>query len=205
MTLRARQTGANPGIGRDRASAVSRAYPLVSFDAPQVAYNAATWFRVLRCPACQTVLGRQRIGLAYGPDENDIGVQPIGHTIERVELARGLVVRDPDDDGMLRFGLPRRAYMAAAGPPSTTRRSSRRRETLVLPSVEGGDSYHVARHDPRRARTSAGDFVLALSGKQALLPFVVTCLNLGCKGHWLVAGAPSATELASATPPATPL
>jgi hypothetical protein len=186
---------------------VSRAYPPASFAPPQVAagFGGATWFRVFRCPACQTVLGRQRIGLVYGLDEQQIGVQPTGHTIERVELSRGLVPRDPDDDGMLRFGLPRRAYLDAASPPGTRRRSSRRRETLVLPSVEGGDSYHVARHDPRRARTSAGDFVLALNRERALLPFVVTCLNLGCKGHWLVAGAPSAAELAAATPPATAL
>jgi hypothetical protein len=184
---------------------VSRAYPLASFDPPQVAYNAATWFRVFRCPACRTVLGRQRIGLVYGPDEQQMGVRPTGHTIERVELARGLVQRDPDDEGMLRFGLPRRTYVDAASPLGTTRRSSRRRETLVLPSVEGGDPYHVARHDPQRARTSEGDFVLALTEKQALLPLVVTCLNLQCKGHWLVAGTPSATELAAATPPATAL
>jgi hypothetical protein len=184
---------------------VTRAYPLASFDAPQVAYNAATWFRVFRCPACRTVLGRQRIGLVYGPDEQQMGVRPMGHTIERVELWRGLVQRDPDDEGMLRFGLPRRAYLDAASPPGTTRRSSRRRETLVLPSVEGGDPYHVARHDRRRARTSEGDFVLALNEKPALLPFVVTCLNQRCNGHWLVAGAPSAAEVAAATPPATPL
>ena len=186
---------------------MSRVFPPASFDPPQAApgFGAATWFRVFRCPACRTVLGRQRIGVVYGPDEHQIGVRPTGHTIERVELWRGLVPRDPGDDGMLQFGLPRRAYFAAASPPGTTRRSSLRRDTLVLPSVEGGDPYHVARHDPRRAKTSEGDFVVALSGKQALMPFVVTCLNLRCKGHWLVAGAPSAAELAVATPPATPL
>jgi hypothetical protein len=186
---------------------VSRAYPLASFDPPQAAlgFGAATWFRIFRCPACQTILGRQRIGLVYGPDEQQMGVRPTGHTIERVELRRGLVQRDPDDEGMLRFGLSRRAYLAAASPPGTRRRSSLRRDTLVLPSAEGGDPYHVARHDPQRARTSEGDFVLALSGKQALLPFVVTCLNQQCKGHWLVAGAPSAAELAAATPPASAL
>lgn len=186
---------------------MSRAFPPASFDPAQVApgFGATTWFRVFRCPACQTVLGRQRIGLVYGPDAHRMGVQPMGHTIERVELSRGLVMRDPDDDGMLRFGLTRRAYLAAASPPGTKRRSALRRDTLVLPSVEGGDPYHVARHDPQRARASGGGFVLALSGKQALLPFVVTCLNLECKGHWLVAGAPSPVELAAAIPPATPL
>ncbi len=186
---------------------MSRAHPLASFDPAQVApgFGAATWFRIFRCPICQTVLGRQRIGVVYGPDEHQMGVEPMGHTIERVELWRGLVMRDPDDDGMLRFGLPRRAYLAAASSLRTRRRSSLRRDTLVLPSVEGGDPYHVARHDPQRARTSEGDFVLALSGKQALLPFVVTCLNLRCKGHWLVAGAPSAADLVAATPPVTAL
>lgn len=182
---------------------MSRAYPPVKFDLPTLAegFSAATWLRLFRCPVCHAVLGRQRIGVVYGPDERQMGVQPTGHTIERVELRRGLVPRDPDADGMLRFGLPRRAYLAAASPPGTRRRSSLRRDTLVLPSVEGGDPYHVTRHDPLRARTSEGDFVLALSGKQALLPFVVTCLNQQCKGHWLVAGAPSAAELVAATPP----
>lgn len=186
---------------------MSRAFPLASFDPPQVAqgFGAATWFRSFRCPACQTVLGRQRIGLVYGPDEQQLGVRSTGHTIERVELWRGLVPRDPDDEGMLRFGLPRRAYLDAASPPGTTRRSPLRRDTLVLPSVEGGDPYHVARHDPQRARTSAGDFVLALSGEQAILPFVVTCLNLRCRRHWLVAGTPSAAELAVASPPTSAL
>jgi hypothetical protein len=185
---------------------VSRAYPLASFDPPQAAPgSASTWFRVFRCPACQTLLGRQRIGVVYGRDEHEMGVRPTGHTIERVELCRGLTVLDPLDDGMLRFGLLTRSYMGVTNPPGTRRRSALRRDTLVLPSVEGGDPYHVARHDPRRARTSDGEFARALSGMQAILPFVVTCLNRECRRHWLVAGVPSTAELPAATPPATPL
>ena len=186
---------------------MSRASPAASFDPPHAApgFGAATWFRVFRCPACRTVLGRQRIGVAYRLDERQMGVRPSGHTIERVELGRGLIALDPDADGLRRFGLPSRAYLAPASPAGVRRRSALRRTTLVLPSVEGGDPYHVGRHDPRRARTAGGDFVLALSGAQAILPFVVTCLNLRCRRHWLVAGAPAAADLAAATPPAPPL
>ena len=186
---------------------MSRARPPATFDPPHAApgFGAATWFRVFRCPACATVLGRQRIGLVYRLDEHQMGVRPSGHTIERVELSRGLIALDPDADGMARFGLPSRAYMQSPRAPGTTRRPALRRTTLVLPSVAGGDPYHVARHDPRRARTAGGDFVLALSGAPAIRPFVVTCLNPACQGHWLVAGAPAAADLALATPPAPPL
>jgi hypothetical protein len=186
---------------------VSRAYPPATFEAPQAAlgFGAATWFRVFRCPACQAVLGRQRIRVTYGPDEEGIGVRPIGHTIQRVELVQGLVLLGPDEDGLLRFGLPRRAYLAPTSPSGARRRSALRRATSVLPSVEGGDPYHVARHDPRRARDADSDFVLALEGTDAVLPFVVTCPNPLCERHWLVGGAPSAAELSAATGPATPL
>jgi hypothetical protein len=185
---------------------VSRAYPLASFDRPEAAPGLpATWFRVFRCPACQTLLGRQRIGVVYGRPEDEMGVRPMGHTIERVELCRGLTALDPLDDVMLRFGLLSRAYTRAALPPGARRQSTVRRDTLVLPSVEGGDPYHVTRHDPRRARTADGEFVLALSGPQAILPFVVTCRKRGCQRHWLVGGAPSAAELAGVSPPATEL
>ena len=94
------------------------------------------------------------------------------------------------------------------------RRSPVSRGTSVLPSVETrdqfdivrrGDPYHVARHDPRRARTAGSALVLALSGGQVLLPFVVTCANSRCKGHRLVGGLPSAAELAAATPSIPPL
>jgi len=194
---------------------VSRAYQLAGFDPPQLAegYGGATWFRVFRCPACRTILGRQRIGVVYGRDASGYGVQAAGHTIKRVELARELIALEPTADGLLRFGLSRRAYLEAPSPPGTQRRSALRRATPVLPSVETvdefnitqrGDPYHVPRHDPRRARTSESDFVLALSGAQAILPFVVTCPSLPCRPerrHWLVGGLPSAAELAAATPP----
>src|SRR5665213_1573083 len=135
---------------------MSRAYRPASFDLPEAVSSSARamWFRVFRCPLCQTVLGRQRIVMAYSPGERETGLNRIGHTIQRVELSRGLVPLDADDDGMLRFGLPKRAYLAPVSPPGTKRRSGLRRDTLVLLSVEGGDPYHVTRHDPRRARIS---------------------------------------------------
>ena len=147
---------------------MSRAYPPARFDPPALAegYGGATWFRVFRCPTCRTILGRQRIGLVYRHDELNLGLRPTDHTIERVELVRGLVPRDPDAEGLLRFGLPRRAYLEAPSSPGMQRRSALRRITLVLPSVETvypfnvtrrGDPYHVARHDPRRARTSGSE------------------------------------------------
>jgi hypothetical protein len=186
---------------------VSRAYPPARFDPPEAAkgLGGATWFRVFRCPACQTSMGRQRIGVVYERDESGYGLRQRGHTIERVELVHGLIALAASDDGMLRFGLSGRAYTEAANPTGTKRRSALRRSTSVLPSVEGGDPYHVARHDPRRARTAESEFVLALSGGQATLACVVTCPRRGCQRHWLVAGAPSAAELASASPSGPPV
>ncbi len=195
---------------------MSRAYPPADFDPPQLAegYGGAVWFRVFRCPDCRTMLGCQRIGRTYGRDASGYGSVATGYTIERVELWWELIKIKPTADGLLRFGLSRRAYLAAPSPSGAPRRPSVRRATSVLPSVETtdqfnitqrGDPYHVGRHDPRRA-TSAdhGDFVLALSQAQARLPFVVTCPSLACRRHrrhWLVAGLPSEAALAASTPP----
>jgi hypothetical protein len=194
---------------------VTRAYPPADFDLPELAegYGGPTWFRLFRCHACYTILGRQRIGRTYALDESGYGTVPTGYTIERVELWRGLIALPPTEEGLLRFGLPRRAYFETPSPPGVERRSTLRRATSVLPSVttvdqlgitQRGDPYHVPRHDPRRARASDTDFVLVLSEAQALLPFVVTCPSPACRPHrrhWLVAGLPSAAELAAATPP----
>ena len=194
---------------------MTRAYPPADFDPPALAegYGGATWYRTFRCPVCHTVLGRQRIGRTYGLDADGYGPVATGYTIERVELARGLIALPPTDDGLLRFGLPQRAYLAAPTRPGIGRRSALRRSTLVLPSVEvvdpfgitqRGDPYHVTRHDPRRDTSSQhGAFVLALSQAQARLPFVVTCPSPPCRPqrrHWLVAGLPSEAELAAAAP-----
>ena len=194
---------------------MTRAYPPADFDPPQLAegYGGSTWFRVFRCPVCRTMLGRQRIGRTYGLDASGHGPVATGYTIERLELWWELIEMRPTDDGLRRFGLPRRAYLEAPSPPGTPRRPAVRRATSVLPSVETvdqfgitrrGDPYQVPRHDPRRARMSDSDFVLALSEAQAILPFVVTCPSLACRpyrGHWLVAGLPSGAALAAATPP----
>jgi hypothetical protein len=194
---------------------VSRAYSPAAFDPPQLAegYGGATWFRVFRCPVCRTILGRQRIGRTYGLDAAGSGPVATGYTIERVELVRGLIALPSNEDGLLRFGLPQRAYLEAPTRPGIERRSALRRSTSVLPSVEivdqfgitqRGDPYHVARRDPRRdTRSEHGAYVLALSGAQALLPCVVTCPSVPCRPHrrhWLVAGLPSETALAAATP-----
>jgi hypothetical protein len=195
---------------------MSRAYPPADFDPPALAegYGGATWFRAFRCPVCGTILGRQRIGRIYGLDASGYGLVPTGYTIERIELSRGLIALPPTPDGLLRFGLPKRAFLESPSSPGTERRSALRRSTLVLPSVEitdqfnitqRGDPYHVGRHDPRRDTSAEhGDFVLALSQAQALLPFVVTCPGLACRPyrrHWLVAGLPSEAALAAAVPP----
>lgn len=186
---------------------MSRAYALVDFDPPQLAagYGGATWFRLFRCRACHTTMGRQRIGRTYGPDAGGSGIGATGYTIERVELVREMVELPPVD-GLPSFGLPRRAFRERLSPRGTERRSAVRRVTLVLPSMEGvdqlgitqrGDPVHVSRHDPRRARGGeSGAWMLALGRAQALEPCVVTCPNLACRRRWLVAGLPRETEFA---------
>jgi hypothetical protein len=189
---------------------VSRAAPPARFDRPErvADLGGAIWSCTFRCPACGTLLGRQRIGPRYGPDANGAGLLQIGHTIERVELVRGLIPLDPDPAGLHRFGLPAQGYTARPSPPEAIRDSVVRRATSVLPSVETidevgiterGDPYHVSRHDPRRARgVERGPYVLALSGPGALQPFRVTCPDLRCRRHCLVGGLPSEAEFSDA-------
>ncbi len=185
---------------------MTRAYRSADFDPPVRAegFGGATWCRVFRCPSCLTTLGQQCIGPTYGLNEHGHGPVATGHTVERVELWRELIPLKPTKDGLLSFGLPERAFPETASPAGVVRRPALRRAMSVLPSVETtnqfgltqrGDPYHVGRHDSLRARASDREFVLALSGPQALLPFVVTCPNRGCKRRWLVAGLPSEGQL----------
>ena len=183
---------------------MSRAYRAARFDPPEHAPGSLpAWYRVFRCDACGTFIGRQRIGPRYGPDEHGY-VRQVGHTIERIELWRELQPTKPTEDGLRAFGLPVRALGERPGPPGIVRRPARRRATAVLPTVEvtdqfgltqRGDPVYVTRHDPRRARGPEIRLVLALSGPQALEPFVVTCPNRSCKRRWLVGGLPPEMEL----------
>jgi hypothetical protein len=179
---------------------MSRAYPPAQFDPPErIRADWAVWHRVFRCASCGATLGRQRISLAYAPDPGGMGLGPASHRIERIELWWELGPIPPGGDGMRRFGPSRRAYLAKPSPPGVQRRPSLRRATSVLPTVEGtdqfgntrrGDPYRVARHDPRRAKASDGEFRLALGEADAHDPIVVTCPNQRCRRHWLVAGLP---------------
>lgn len=184
-----------------RRSAVTRPYPLAKFDPPQPAagYGAATWFCSFGCPLCGTTLGRQRLRAVVGFDE-DAGYRVTGYLVERVEFRHGIVSTPSLPGGGRAFGLPHRAFRRKAAPAGARRRSVLHRGSLVLPTV--GDPYQVGRHDPRRARTGGGEWVLGLTGEEASHPFVVSCVSETCqRRRCLVAGRPSDAELAAATVP----
>ncbi len=177
-------------------------YPLAIFGQPTPIESQLLhrWRRKFACPnsSCEQrrrevgargrrTIGRQTLREYLDPAH---GYRVSGYGVERVELGRELIPLPVLPDGTLSFGLPE-AVRRQSPTPGVPVPTPLHRHIPVLASV--GDPARVGRHALNRAREGGPYWSLALSGKKAALPFVVTCPD--CRARCRVDGTLPAEEL----------